>query len=137
MYDELTPAKYKPSGFEEPPGVCQSCNEKSDWRMVKVHQPGDTWRAAYAHNVLAGWESGKQPDWSKISMKRGMRFEGWLEFCNKCEGQPLTPNCTTLSQADLEDHKDATRESIRKMLAEAEGTMTDLPYDKHKRGGEV
>ena len=136
MYDDR-PTLSTRAGFEPPPGVCQSCNEKSDWRMVKVHVPGGHWRAAYAHNVLTGYESGKQPDWSKISMKNGMKFEGWLEFCNRCEGQPLTPNCTTLTQADLEAHKDATPESIRAMLAEAEGSMTNLPYDKYKRGGEV
>ena len=70
-------------------------------------------------------------------MKPGFQFAGWLELCNGCNDQPITPNCTTLTQADLEAHKDATPESIRAMLAEAEGSMTNLPYNKYKRGGEV
>ena len=124
-------------GFEPPPGVCQSCNEKSDWRMLKVHQPDGQWRPAYAHNVLAGWESGKQPDWSKISMKRGLQFEGWLEFCNDCELPPYRPTPSHLTADDLEAHKNATSESIRAMLASAAEGLKELPYDKSKRGDEV
>ena len=129
------PVFSKSGGFEPPPGVCQSCNEKSDWRMIKVHQQGDQWRAAYAHNVLAGWESGKQPDWSKISTKRGLRFEGWLEFCHSCEPQPHIPAPSALDPKEVENHKGASIGSIRKMLATFE--TKELPYDKNKRGGEV
>lgn len=123
------------AGFEPPPGVCQSCNEKSTWRMIKVHQPGGSWQAAYAHNVLTGYESGKQVDWSKVSMRNGMKFEGWLEFCDSCHEIPHRPNPTTLTQEEIDAHKDADIESIRKMLAE--GVINELPYDKNKRGGEV
>lgn len=135
MFD--APTSYKPTGFEQPLGVCQSCNEKSDWRMIKVHQRDGQWRAAYAHNVLTGYESGKQTDWSKVSMKGNLRFEGWLEFCNKCEPQPIRPNCTTLTASELEAHKSATSESIRAMLAEVAESFNELPYDKTKREGDV
>ena len=136
MYDDR-PALTTNKGFEPPPGVCQSCNEKSDWRMIKVHQPQGQWRAAYAHNVLTGYESGKQVDWSKVSMKRGMKFEGWLEFCNHCEPQPVRPSPSTLTTDEIEAHKGATLESIKRMVAEASESMTALPYDKNKRGDEV
>jgi hypothetical protein len=133
MFD--APTKYSSGGFEQPPGVCQSCNEKSDWRMIKVHQQGGSWRAAYAHNVLTGYESGKQVDWSRVQMKGNLRFEGWLEFCNRCEAQPIRFNCTTITQEEIDAHKNADIESIRKMLAE--GVINELPYDKNKRGGEI
>ena len=138
MYDERTPDSYKPSGFQQPPGVCQSCGGKSDWRMLKVvHAKGESWKARYAHNVLEGYESGFKPDWSKISMRRGLQFEGWLEFCNRCEAQPVRPNCTTITAEDIQAHKDANLESIKRMAAEASEKMTALPYDKNKRGEEV
>lgn len=124
-------------GFEPPPGVCQSCGGKSDWRMLKVHQPDDQWRAAYAHNVLAGWEAGRQPDWSKISMKRGLRFEGWLEFCSNCELPPFRPTPSHISAEELQAHEGATRESIRAMLASVADSFKELPYDKNKRGDEL
>lgn len=133
MFD--APSTYKSAGFEQPPGVCQSCNEKSDWRMIKVHQPGGTWKAAYAHNVLTGYESGKQVDWSRVQMKGSLRFEGWLEFCNRCEPQPVRVTPSHLSADEIAEHKDASPESIRAMLATME--TNPLPYDKTKRGGEV
>ena len=135
MYDERTPASYKSAGFEPPPGVCQSCNGKSDWRMIKVHRKGEQWRAAYAHTVLTGYESGKQVDWSRVQMKGNLRFEGWLEFCNNCEAQPVRHTPSALTADEIAAHKDATPDSIRAMLATME--TNPLPYDKSKRGGEV
>ena len=135
MYDERTPASYKPAGFEPPPGNCQACNGKSDWRMIKVHRKGEQWRAAYAHNVLTGYESGKQVDWSRVQMKGNLRFEGWLEFCNNCEAQPVRHTPSALTADEIAAHKDATPDSIRAMLATME--TNPLPYDKSKRGGEV
>ena len=135
MFD--APSTYKSTGFEQPPGVCQGCGGKSDWRMIKVARRGESWRAAYCHNVLQGYESGKQVDWSKVSMKRGLQFEGWLELCNDCNGQPIRPTCTTITAEEIEAHKDANLESIKRMVAEASEKMTALPYDKTKRGGEV
>ena len=135
MYDERTPASYKSAGFEPPPGVCQSCNGKSDWRMIKVHRKGEQWRAAYAHNVLTGYESGKQVDWSRVQMKGNLRFEGWLEFCNRCEPQPVRYTPSALSADEIAQHKDASPDSIRAMLATMEAKP--LPYDKNKRGEEI
>ena len=125
-------------GFEPPPGVCQGCGGKSAWRMIKVvHAKGETWRARYAHNVLDGWEGGTKPDWSKISMKPGLQYEGWLELCEACNETPHRPNPTTLTQAEIDAYKDATPESIRAMLAEVADSFKELPYDKNKRGDEV
>ena len=124
-------------GFEPPPGKCQGCGGKSDWRMIKVHQPGGAWRARYCHNVLQGYDGGTKPDWSKISMKDGMKFEGWLELCNRCNDQPIVPNSTTITREEIEAHKDATPDSIRAMLAEVADSFKELPYDKNKRGDEV
>ena len=135
MFD--APTSYKSAGFEPPPGVCQSCNGKSDWRMIKVAQQGGAWRARYAHNVLDNWDGASKPDWSKISMKPGMKFAGWLELCNGCNDQPITPNCTTITPEEIKDHEGANLETIKRMLAEATDSMTALPYDKTKRGGEV
>ena len=136
MYDDR-PALTTKTGFPPPPGVCQGCGGKSDWRMIKVHQPGGAWRARYCHNVLEGYDSGSKPDWLKISLKDGMKFEGWLELCNHCNGQPIEPNRTTITPEEIEAHKGANLESIKRMLAEATESMTNLPYDKNKRGGEV
>ena len=133
MFD--APTSYKSAGFEPPPGVCQSCNGKSDWRMIKVHRKGEQWQAAYAHNVLTGYESGKQVDWSRVQMKGNLRFEGWLEFCNNCEAQPVRHTPSALTADEMAAHKDATPDSIRAMLATME--TNPLPYDKSKRGGEV
>jgi hypothetical protein len=138
MYDEQTPTTYKSTGFEPPPGFCQGCGGKSDWRMLKVvHARGESWKARYAHNVLDGGETGSKPDWSKISMKRGLRFEGWLEMCNHCNGQPVRPNKTTITAEDIAAHKGANLESLKRMAAEASENMTALPYNKSKRGAEV
>lgn len=133
MFD--APTTYKSTGFEPPPGVCQGCNSQSHWRMIKVARRGESWRAAYCHNVLQGYETGKQVDWSKVSMKRGLQFEGWLEFCNNCEAQPVRHTPSTLTADEIAAHKDATPDSIRAMLATME--TKPLPYDKSKRGGEV
>jgi hypothetical protein len=136
MYDDR-PALTTNKGFEPPPGKCQGCGGKSDWRMIKVAQQGGAWRARYAHNVLDNWDGASKPDWSKISMKPGMKFAGWLELCNRCNDQPITPNCTTITPEEIEAHKGANLETIKRMLAEATDSMTALPYDKTKRGGEV
>ena len=130
MFD--APTTYKSAGFEPPPGICQGCNSQSHWRMIKVARRGASWRAAYPHNVLQGYETGKQVDWSKVSMKRGLQFEGWLEFCNHCEAQPVRHTPSALTADEIAAHKDATPESIRAMLATME--TNPLPYDKSKRG---
>ena len=121
--------------FQNPPAFVR-CGGKSAWRMIKVvHARGESWRARYAHNVLDGWDGGTKPDWSKISMKRGLQFEGWLELCEACNETPHRPNPTTLTQEEIDAHKDADIESIRRMLAE--GVINELPYDKTGRGGEI
>ena len=66
-----------------------------------------------------------------------MKFEGWLSFATAYNDQPIVPNCTTITPEEIKAHKGANLESIKRMLAEATDSMTNLPYDKNKRGGEV
>ena len=122
------------SGFPKPSGWCQSCDNKSSWHMIKVVHQG-SWKAAYPHNVLKGWQSGTEPNWSKITLKEGLQHEGWIEYCNACEAQPTRPTPSSLTAQEIAQHSDATYESIKVMLANME--PKELPYNKHKRGGEL
>ena len=61
---------------------------------------------------------------------------GWSSVIN-CEPQPVRPTPSSLTADEIEAHKGATLESIKRMLAEAADSMTNLPYDKNKRGDEV
>ena len=119
------------TGFPKPSGYCQACGDKSTWHMIKIVKDG-SWRPSYPHNVLTGWQSGTEPDWKKIELKPGLQHEGWIEYCNQCELQPTRPTPSTLTAEELHEHKDATAESVRQMLAEAQ--TKELPYNKHRRG---
>jgi hypothetical protein len=120
----------RPKGFEPPPGVCQTCGNESNWRMIKVGHNGD-WRAGYCHNVLTGYETGKPVDWNRVEMRQNLEFKGWLEFCNNCEPQPHTPTGMAVTAKEAAAHADATPETIRAMLATMQ--MKELPYDKNDR----
>ena len=60
--------------------------------------------------------------------------QGYMDWI---EAQPIRPNSITITPEDIQAHKDANLESIKRMVAEASEKMTALPYDKNKRGEEV
>ena len=67
-----------------------------------------------------------------MSVAFSSRVAGLCEACNET---PHRAKPTTLTQEEIDAHKDADIESIRRMLAE--GVINELPYDKTKRGGEI
>jgi hypothetical protein len=120
------------NGFPPPEGKCQGCGNNSTWRMIKIARQGQTWKAAYPHNVLMGWQSGSEPNWKRIELRTGLQHEGWLEYCSECEPMPNRPTPSTLTAEDIAEHAGATLESVKKMLAEAQ--TKELPYNKYQRG---